>query len=242
LNAQRIYHPTAPSLNEVVALTPTASHHLINVLRKKPGEPLILFCGNNQEYTATITTIDKRQVWVTIHAIIPRSRESVRMIHLAQAVCKGDRLEWIIQKAVEIGVTHITPLITTRSVVKLDETRRLKKHAQWQAIAIGAAEQCGRNQLPIIHPTTPFETFLTTDSAAHRLILNPYGQKTWRDISTDPGEISLIIGPEGGLTDAEITQATAQRVQSLTLGPRILRTETAAIAALSVLQATTGDW
>lgn len=237
----RIYEPGSYDVNETVTLSPSASQHVGVVLRMQQGDPLILFCGDNREFSATIVRVDKKKVIVTITAVQEQNRESPRLIHLAQAISKGDRMEWVIQKAVELGVASITPLFTTRCVVKLDANRLEKKHQQWQAIAVAACEQSGRNQVPLIHPTLTLENFLNRCSSPIRLVLNPNGAISWRDYSASTGDISLLIGPEGGLSDDEITQAQLQGFQSMVLGPRVLRTETAAIAALSVLQAVCGD-
>ncbi|AHE68341.1 RNA methyltransferase, RsmE family [Legionella oakridgensis ATCC 33761 = DSM 21215] len=205
-----------------------------------PGEKLILFSGNNCEYSATISAIHKKKVTVIIDAVEEINRESPRLIHLAQAVSKGERMELVIQKAVELGVTSITPLFTERSIVRLDADRLAKKHAQWQAIAIAACEQSGRNIIPSIGQACFLNDYLQQSQATLKLVLYPHANITWRDY-TFAGDIALLIGPEGGLTKEEIFKAQTMQFKPLSLGPRILRTETAAITALSVLQAVSGD-
>ena len=237
----RIYQPGSYSVNDVVELSAQASQHVGTVLRMQIEESLILFCGDNREFSAKICRLDKKKVFVTILSAVENNRESPCLIHLAQAISKGDRMEWVVQKAVELGVASITPLLTSFCAVKLDAARLEKKRAQWQNIAIAACEQSGRNQVPIIYPACGLDTYLQACSAPIRLVLNPNGLTSWRDYSKTMGEVALLIGPEGGLRDEEIIQAQANGFQSMTLGPRILRTETAAIVALSVVQAICGD-
>ncbi len=238
----RIYQPGPYVIGHNVELSTAASQHVAVVLRMQPGELLTLFCGDNREFSATITAIHKKKVVVHINHIADVNRESPCALHLAQAISKGERMEIVIQKAVELGVASITPLLTAHCVVRLDADRQAKKHAQWQNIAIAACEQSGRNQLPMIHPICALDTYLQQCTAITKLVLHPSTTKSWRDYSFTTGDIALLIGPEGGLSDDEVALATSQQFYPLSLGPRILRTETAAIAALSVLQATAGDF
>lgn len=237
----RIYQSGHYAVGELLELSATASQHVGVVLRMQPDDELTLFCGDNREFSATITSVHNKKVMVTIRDVQDVNRESPRSIHLAQAISKGDRMEWVIQKAVELGVTSITPLFTTYCVVKLDATRLAKKQAQWQAIAIAACEQSGRTQVPIVHPACSIDDYLQACDSTIKLVLHPYESKSWRDYAFVTGDISLLIGPEGGLSDDEVSLAKTHDFQPLCLGPRILRTETAAIAALSVLQSIAGD-
>jgi 16S rRNA (uracil1498-N3)-methyltransferase len=237
----RIYQPGDYTQDQSLELTPSASQHVAIVLRMQVGDPLTLFCGDNREFLATIESIQKKRVWIHIHTVNFVNRESSRAIHLAQAISKGERMEFVMQKAVELGVVSITPLITTHCVVRLDAERLAKKQAQWQNIAISACEQSGRNQLPIIHSPRALDDFLQNCQSTHRFVLYPEAQKSWRDYDFFAGDISLIIGPEGGLSEEESTSALHHFFLPLQLGPRVLRTETAAITALSVLQAVSGD-
>lgn len=237
----RIYQPGSYQSNELLALSPEASQHVAVVLRMQIGEQLTLFCGDNREFTATIEAVKKKQVMVTVNAVTAINKESPLAIHLAQAISKGERMELVMQKAVELGVIRITPIISERCVVKLDQERMGKKLHQWQAIVIAACEQSGRNTVPVVHPPLTLARYLQEESAQLKLILHPGGNKNWRDYTFTQSNIALLIGPEGGLSDAEVHSASAQGFQPLSLGPRILRTETAAITALSVLQAVAGD-
>ncbi len=228
-------------MGELVELSATASQHVGVVLRMQPADELILFCGDNREFSARITSVHKKKVWVMITGVQDVNHESPRLIHLAQAISKGDRMEWVIQKAVELGVASITPLFTAHCVFRLDAERLAKKQAQWQSIAIAACEQSGRNQVPTVNPASSLDVYLQRCCATIKLVLHPLAAKSWRDVIFSKGDIALLIGPEGGLSDEEVTQAQTHDFQSLCLGPRILRTETAAITALSVLQAVAGD-
>lgn len=237
----RIYQPGPYAVGESLELSATASQHVGVVLRMQPDDELTLFSGENSEFSAKITNVQKKKVTVTLIAEHLVHRESPRHLHLAQAISKGDRMEWVIQKAVELGVTSITPLFTTHCVVKLDAERLAKKQLQWQAIAIAACEQSGRTQVPVIHPARSLNDYLSACDATMKLALHPYAAKSWRDYTFSAGSIALLIGPEGGLSDEEVSLAHAHDFQSLCLGPRVLRTETAAVVALSVLQALAGD-
>lgn len=237
----RIYQPGQYDIADLVALSPSAAQHVGVVLRMLPGEKIVLFCGDNREFLAVIESVQKRNIIVRIEEVYQANRESFRHLHLGQAISKGDRMEWVIQKAVELGVTSITPLLTERCMVRLDGERLAKKTQQWQSIAISAAEQSGRNQVTVVHSACSLDDFLTHCQATIKLVLYPEATKSWRDYDFPKGAMSLLIGPEGGLTQAEVDLATSRLFQPLSLGPRILRTETAAIAALSILQAVAGD-
>lgn len=237
----RIYQPGNYQPGQPLELSPAAGQHVAIVLRMQVGDPITLFSGDNREFLATISTVKKKQVTVTIESEQSVNKESPLQIHLGQAISKGDRMELVMQKAVELGVSSITPLLTERCAVKLDKERLAKKLQQWQAIAIAACEQSGRNTVPVVHEADTFEHYVKEITARSKFIIHPVGDKTWRDYSMQGDDLALIIGPEGGLSDAEVAFAIAHEFLPLSLGPRILRTETAAITALSVLQAVYGD-
>lgn len=236
----RIYEPGSYKTGDRLELSPQASQHVAAVLRMQPGEAVTLFCGDNYEYSASIKAVQKKKVLVKIEAESLVNRESPRLIHLGQAVSKGERMEIVIQKAVELGCASITPLITSRCVVRLDAERWAKKQAQWQAIAIAACEQSGRNRIPTIYPPCALDAYLEQCQADIKWVLDPNASSTWRSFMRD-GSIAILIGPEGGLSDEEIQLAKTFNFQEVSLGPRILRTETAAIAMISILQAVGGD-
>lgn len=237
----RIYQAGSYNVGETIDLSPAASHHVAVVLRMNRHEKLTLFCGDDREFSATIVDLSKKKVTVSVDEVVNVSRESPRKIHLAQALSKGERMEFVIQKSVELGVTGIFPMMTSHSVVRLDEERLNKKLLQWQAIAIAACEQSYRTQLPIVHPVTSFDHFIARCQSPTKFILDTKANQALHDCVVNPGDITLLIGPEGGLSEAEIIAAKDQGFQSLRLGPRVLRTETAAIVAISVIQASFGD-
>ncbi|KTD66337.1 16S rRNA (uracil(1498)-N(3))-methyltransferase [Legionella spiritensis] len=237
----RIYQPGDFQVGESVALSEEAGRHVGVVLRMQPGEKLILFPGDNREFVAEIVAVHKKKVSVLLQGEQTVNREPPIAVHLAQAISKGDRMEWVVQKAVELGVAQITPVITERCMVKPDAARLAKKRLQWQAIAVSACEQCGRNRIPTVHDPVAFSDFLHQPHAGTRFVLHPETGKNWRDYSQGFEEAVLFIGPEGGLTAQELEQSAAAGFAPLTLGARVLRTETAAVVGLSVLQAVWGD-
>ena len=238
----RIYQSGTYALHDLVELSEPASHHVIRVLRMRTSESLVLFCGDNQEFSALITSIKKHHVTVRIEGVQSIDRESPCVIHLAQGIAKKEHMPFIIQKAVELGVASITPLFTQRTAIKHNPKQLAKKHAQWESIAIGACEQSGRNKLPPIHLPCHLTTYLERCITPNKYFLDPKADTSWLDFSGQAaGEITLLIGPEGGLNPQEISEAKALNFQGISLGPRILRTETATLTALSVLQALRGD-
>lgn len=237
----RIYQEGRYELGETLSLSPAAVQHVALVMRMRIGEQITLFRGDNREFLATILQVQKREVIVRIEQVDTVNRESPRGIHLAQGISKGERMEWVIQKAVELGVTSITPILTERSVVRLDVERTAKKEAQWQSIAIHACEQCGRNQVPTIHPISLLEAWMQQCQTPVKWILHPEATQTLRDHHEIAGDMTVLIGPEGGFSAEEFHHACEEGFHPLRLGPRILRTETAAITAMSLLQATFGD-
>lgn len=237
----RIYQPGDYAPGDIIELSEDAGLHVGVVLRMQVGERLSLFNGCNQQYIAVIDAAKKKRVSVLIEQCQEVSRESPLTIHLGQAISKGERMELVMQKAVELGVARITPLITSRSVVKLDRERMAKKLHQWQAIVIAACEQSGRNTVPVVADPMTFSDFVQGVEAELKLILQPEQNKSWRDYNLAVKDIALVIGPEGGLTAEELEEACEQHFSPLTLGPRVLRTETAAITVLSLLQAVGGD-
>ncbi|MFV0820097.1 16S rRNA (uracil(1498)-N(3))-methyltransferase [Legionella micdadei] len=237
----RIYQAGPYHSGQTIELSPEAGQHVGVVLRMQPGDKITLFYGDNREFDAILVAVHKKKVSVQITSEREMSRESPRVIHLAQAISKGERMEFVMQKAVELGVASITPLITARSVVKLDQARMEKKLSTWQAIAIAACEQSGRNQIPKVKAALTLEEYLQTNVGQLKFVLDPKGANTWRDYHFNQSELALLIGPEGGFSQEELRQIFSADFKPLSLGPRILRTETAAIVALSVLQAVCGD-
>lgn len=241
MRVSRIYYPYELSVDTQINLTDDATHHLANVLRAKPGQGIVLFNGDGNEYSAELLEVAKRKVVANVDSKLSLSIESPLDIHLGQGISRGDRMDWVLQKSVELGVSEITPLITERCGIKLNQQRWLKKHEQWQKLIISACEQCGRNVLPTLYPPTMFADWTTLSTNQLRLTLHPRAQKAFRHISVPPAGARLLIGPEGGFSEQEIYQTEQNGFQTIQLGPRVLRTETAAIAAITALQSIHGD-
>lgn len=237
----RIYQPGEYAVGQQIELSSEASQHVAVVLRMQPGQLITLFSGDNHEYASTIVSAKKKQTLVLIDSIKAINRESSLKIHLAQGISKGERMELVMQKSVELGVASITPLITQHCAVKLDKERMAKKLNQWRAIIIAACEQSGRNTIPQLNDPVTLSHYLQNMPAGLRFILEPDAGKNWRDYEFGHKDVSLMIGPEGGLSADEVQLACQNGFQPLSLGPRILRTETAALTAISLLQAVGGD-
>ncbi len=241
LRVPRIYHPDLLSVDSDIPLTSEATNHLANVLRLKNGHPIVLFNGDGNDYPAELVEVGKRKVIARVDAKISLNLESPLSIHLGQGISKGDRMDFVLQKSVELGVTEITPLITERCNVKLNDERWLKKHQQWQKIIIGACEQSGRNIVPKLHLPLTLAEWSTQSTNQFRLTLHPKAEKRISQLRLNHHGVRLLIGPEGGLSDQEIYQTQENGFESVLLGPRILRTETAALATITALQSLFGD-
>jgi 16S rRNA (uracil1498-N3)-methyltransferase len=241
MRVPRIYTAQPLSAGARLALETDAAHHLARVLRMPVDAQLVLFNGDGAEYPARIAAIDKKNVVVTIERADASERESPLQIHLGIAVSKGERMDWVIQKATELGVTQISPLQSERVEVRLHGEREEKKRAHWQAITVAACEQCQRNRLPVVNTTQPLAGWLDAVVADEKFVLHHRSDTALADAVAKPRSVALLIGPEGGLSDSEIAQAERSGFNSLRLGPRVLRTETAPLAALSVLQFLWGD-
>jgi 16S rRNA (uracil1498-N3)-methyltransferase len=237
----RIYTPQSLSPHQRLELLSGPSRHLAGALRRGVGDAFTLFNGDGGEYPATIDAVEKKHVQVTLGERADRDLESPLSIHLGIAISRGERMDWVIQKSTELGVTEITPLFTARTEVKLKGDRADKKRAHWQQIAISACEQCGRNTLPQINPLTHIESWCGTELPPLRLVLHHRSDSGLPAKPASPMAAALLIGPEGGLSEAEVLSAQRQGFEPLTLGPRVLRTETAPLAAIAILQAQWGD-
>lgn len=236
----RIYHPQALAPGSQVTLEASASRHVAKVLRLGVGASLRLFDGYGGEYLATIQAVEKRDVSVSIGEHQPLEAESSLSVTLAQGISKGERMDFTLQKAVELGVQRIVPLETERSVVHLKGERREKKLNHWRGVIISACEQCGRNTVPELLPIQSFDTWVNMATEGSRLLLDHRADNGISTLSkTD--SVTLLIGPEGGVSENERNKAYSAGYSGLRLGPRVLRTETAAIAALATLQSHWGD-
>ncbi|NBI13920.1 16S rRNA (uracil(1498)-N(3))-methyltransferase [[Haemophilus] felis] len=238
----RIYHPTALAGLKQCELSDDATNHVARVLRMTEGQALELFDGSNHIFPAIITQISKKSVAVNIEQGQLADRESTLHIHLGQVISRGERMEFTIQKSVELGVNVITPLWSERCGVKLEGERLDKKIQQWQKIAIAACEQCGRNRIPEVRPMMKLQDWCAENDGALKLNLHPRAQYSICTLPKMPAQgVRLLIGSEGGLSPQEIAQTEQQGFTEILLGPRVLRTETAALAAITALQLTFGD-
>jgi len=225
------------------ALPTQAAHHAAKVLRLNIGDEITLFDGNGGEYAALINDLGKHGVTVQIGAHRAAERESPLSVTLAQAVSSGDKMDLTLQKATELGIARIQPLESVRSVVRLSGERADKRVAHWQGVVISACEQCGRNKIPEVAPISRFHDWLAVEEKSHlRLMLSPGAPKHLRDLPKPEYPITLLVGPEGGLAPAEIASAQHAGYTPIRLGARILRTETAALAALAAMQVLWGDF
>jgi 16S rRNA (uracil1498-N3)-methyltransferase len=239
----RFYCPPPLALGGRVPLPPDAAHHAIRVLRMKEGDALALFDGAGNEFIAKVLRIDKQSLTASIDAVRANERESPLRIALAQGISSGDRMDYTLQKAVELGVAAILPIATERSVVKLAGERAAKRIAHWQSVVVSACEQCGRSVVPEVHALSGFADWLAMETEdACRLVLAPDAEKRLADLPRPQGRIVLLAGPEGGLTDTELSTAQLRGFTPVRLGPRILRTETAALAAVAAMQTLWGDF
>ena len=225
-----------------VKLEGGAASHITRVLRLRVGAALTVFDGAGGEHEASIDKAHGGEVIVAVGERAAIERESPLHLTLAQGVSRGERMDLVVQKATELGVTELVPVLTERSVVKLTAQQSDRKVNHWRAIAIAACEQCGRNRLPSVAAPVALRDFLRGDAASGaRLLLSPGGTTSLGDLPRPAAGITVLIGPEGGLTDEEEQSALAAGFTSVRLGPRVLRTETAAIAALALLQRQFGD-
>ncbi|MFS2261221.1 16S rRNA (uracil(1498)-N(3))-methyltransferase [Vibrio vulnificus] len=237
----RIYHPETIQLLGVIALSDDAAGHIGRVLRMKEGQEVLLFDGSGAEFPAVISEVGKKSVMVELSERVERSSESPLDLHLGQVISRGEKMEFTIQKSVELGVNTITPLISDRCGVKLDEKRFEKKLAQWQKIAISACEQCGRNTIPEIRPIMSLEAWCAEEYDGLKLNLHPRAKYSINTLPEPVTKVRLLIGPEGGLSSEEIDMTQQYQFEETLLGPRVLRTETAALTAITALQVRFGD-
>ena len=237
----RVYSPQTMAIGDCIELEAGAARHLTSALRMSPGQVITLFNGQGGEYTAELIEAKKGKAKVSITNFDQVSRESSLSIHLAIGISRGERMDWIMQKATELGVSEITPLFTERCEVKLSGDRLEKKVGHWQQVAISACEQSQRNTVPLVNKPKKLEQWQASCDASLKLVLHHRTKSSLIDTPRPSAEVALLIGPEGGLSEREIEQAIALNFQPLALGPRVLRTETAPLAAIAILQSLWGD-
>ncbi|WP_159818810.1 16S rRNA (uracil(1498)-N(3))-methyltransferase [Colwellia sp. 20A7] len=242
----RIYQDSELTLNDTVKLSDDAFGHIVRVLRLSEGDTVALFNGKEPvQYTAKLVDVKKKEASAEIIKQEVIANESPVNIHLGQGISRGDRMDYTLQKSVELGVNKITPLFTERCGVKLSGERLAKKHDQWQKIVISACEQSGRCIVPEVAEPMYLEDWLAQETNSLKLNLHPKAKHSIMTLPVDSTEsalqVRLLIGPEGGLSDDEISKANEADFQDILLGPRVLRTETAALTAITALQCRFGD-
>ena len=220
------------------------AHYLGRVLRLRNGDKLTVFNGDNGEFDAHVTSIAKNSATIVVDAALETATESALKIHLVQGISRGERMDFVVQKATELGVKRITPVFTEYGVVKLNDARAAKRNDHWQSVAIGACEQSGRIRPPLIDAPVDLNAWFGagTKEADSDLILKPGAATPLSSIAAPVTKVCLLIGPEGGFSDTEYEDAEIAGFAAVSLGPRVLRTETAALTAIAVVQSLWGDF
>ncbi len=239
----RFYTDMLPGKAGEFELPPSVAHHALQVLRLKVGDAIVLFDGTGGEHRVRVIRTTGRAVTVGHEAFDPREAESSLALWLGQALCATEKMDWILQKAVELGVARCSPLETERSVVRLSGERAERRIAHWRRVTESACEQTGRNRVPPVDPVQPLRSWLgNLPSDGMRLMLSPEGDASLATLEPPAGPVIVLVGPEGGFSAEEAEAARVSGFLPLRLGPRILRTETAALALVSALQARWGDF
>lgn len=247
MRVTRVYVDAPLAGRGSIAIEGDAAAHLRRVLRLRVGDAVTLFDGHGGEYAARVAGQERRGLQVELGEHRAIERESPLDVSLVQSVARGERMDLIVQKATELGVTRIVPVSSERSVVRLAADQASRKAAHWRAVAIAACEQCGRNRVPEVEPPEPLarvlERFASSRDtpAVTRLLLDPEATAALSAHVRDARQIVLLVGPEGGLGDEEVALAARAGFRASRLGPRILRTETAAVVSIAIIQAAAGD-
>lgn len=241
MSESRIYLDAPLGTGQSIELPDGPFRHLIQVLRMQVGEPLIVFNGRGGEYEARLDSVARRGATLLVGAYRDVDRESPLQLTLVQGISKGERMDWTIQKAVELGVSEIVPVTTERCNVNLDRERQDKKFEHWRGVMLSACEQSGRTRLPELHPAQRLADWFGQPASGTRLMLDPQGARSLVAMIAEPAPVSLVVGPEGGLNATELASGARAGCIIVRLGPRVLRTETAGVAALAALQALRGD-
>ena len=241
MRRSRIYTAQTLKLGQTIGLDRRASHYLARVLRLKPGNALVLFNGDGSDYVSEVCEIQRDRIAVKITGRQEPGTESVLRITLVQAISRGERMDYSLQKATELGVSDIQPVTSQRVEVRLDQQKQTKRLAHWPGVVVSACEQSGRARVPEVRPVLPIEHWLQTRDENQSLLLDPMSRVKLSGVKLAGSSIDILVGPEGGFTDQEMEQLRDGRVMPVSLGPRILRTETAGPAAIAVIQAIAGD-
>ncbi|MBS0044361.1 16S rRNA (uracil(1498)-N(3))-methyltransferase [Shewanella sp. M16] len=241
MRVPRIYQPQPLAINQQLNLDEDGAAHIGKVLRMGNGEHISLFNGDGNDYLAEIVDAGKKHVTVKLLSCEANLSESPLNLHLGQVISRGDRMEFTIQKSVELGVNTITPLFSDRCGVKLNGERLEKKIQQWQKIVVSACEQSGRSQVPVVRPAMDLHDWCSEPTSALKLNLHPRAAHGINGLDLAHTRVRLLIGPEGGLSTEEIAMTETYQFTDVLLGPRVLRTETASLTAITALQLRFGD-
>jgi 16S rRNA (uracil1498-N3)-methyltransferase len=242
MRLNRVYVDLPLRPGSLIELPPSAAQHLAKVLRARLGDEIVLFTGDGVEFAAAVESIRGSRVTAAVGAARAVDRESPLAVTLVQCIARGDRMDVIVQKATELGVAHIVPVMSRRSVVRLDAAQAASKAEHWRGIAVAACEQCGRNRLPVIEAPQQLIRYLGEAApGGARLVLEPEAGRSEAALKIDAA-VLLAIGPEGGFDSEELEAFRVSGFSPVALGPRVLRTETAAIAGIAWLQSRYGDF
>lgn len=240
MRISRLYVAMPLALDAMIELDEGSAHYLRTVLRLKKGQLIILFNGEGGEYQGELIEVSRRRVVIELHSFLERNVESELCVHLGLGISRGNRMDIAVQKSVELGVSRITPLQTERCVVQINAHKVANKVGHWQQISKSASEQSGRTLMPTVEDVDVLEVWLSRQSGL-RLFLDPFASQTLQELQPVDSKVTVLAGPEGGFSDQEREMAREAGFVPVQLGPRILRTETAALAALTAVQVIWGD-
>lgn len=241
MRVSRLFVSQSLKVGDHIELDDDAAHYLRSVLRLKPQQTIIVFNGSGGEYSGQLSEVSRKTVRIAIEQFFDRDVESSLTINLGLGISRGDRMDWAVQKAVELGATELTPLMTERCVIKFDADKKQQRLQHWRHIVQHATEQSGRTRLPTLQPIITIGDWLASQSGL-RIFLDPYAAASLADLQPQDGRVTLLTGPEGGFSEAERQQARQIGFIPVRLGARILRTETAALSALTAVQTLWGDF
>ena len=241
MRVSRLYVDAALNVGGRIELDDDAAHYVRSVLRLKQDQAIVVFNGQGGEYHARFSEVSRKAVRAEIESHVARDVESPLAIHLGLGISRGDRMDWAVQKAVELGVTQLTPLITERCVIKFNDDKKQQRFDHWHGIIRHAAEQSGRTCLPKLHPVTSFAEWVDMQTEL-RVFLDPYANHSLHDVTPENQRLTLLSGPEGGFSDQEREFARQAGFTAVRMGARILRTETAVLSALTAAQTLWGDF
>jgi 16S rRNA (uracil1498-N3)-methyltransferase len=242
MRVHRFFTPQLLQEDIQINLEEETSHHLYQVLRLRAGDEVVLFSGDGEEYQATLVQVGKKRAEAKIGSSLRHEPESPLALHLLLGISRSERMDFAIQKATELGINRITPILSERCVVKLNEKKSASRVTHWQRVVVNACEQSGRCRIPVIDKPTKYEEALSHDDATTSILLDHRSQFTLHQIKPPKDKLSILIGPEGGLTHWERQFAIQSGFLGVRLGPRIMRTETAPLATIAAVQTLWGDF